>query len=87
MSSQLIRPGESLSTSLVLADVRLFSGVLPDVHLKVGELQVTFCATWVEAHEWLPLFLRLGYGCLLTNEIARLLHWWPDMGDDKSRMG
>ena len=60
VSPQLVRAGESLATALVLAHIGLFSGVLPDVHLEVGELEITLGAARVQADEWLSLLIVLG---------------------------
>lgn len=89
VSSQLVRAGESLSTTLVIANVRLFSGMLPDVHLQVRQLQVALGATGIETHKWLALLLRFDRVLrLLTNEIARLLrHVGSHVRNDKSRVG
>ena len=84
---QLVRAGESLATALVLADVRLFAGVLPDVHLEVGQLEVALCASRVEADKWFSLLLCLGDGVLLTDERALLLHVRSDLRHDERRVG
>lgn len=87
VASQLVRSGEPLPASLVIADIRLLSGVLPDVHLKVRQLQVPLCAARVEAHEGFPLLLGL-YGLVLLlrwdagSLVARLLV----MRDDEGRV-
>ena len=65
---ELVGPREPLATPLMVADVRLLSRVLPDVHLQVGQFQVPLGAAWVEADEGLPLLLGL-HVLLLTNQV------------------
>ena len=81
MSSQLVRARETLSTTFMLAHVRLFSGVLPDVHLEVRELEVSLSAARVQANEWLPLFISLGvvYRCRGKGAIGAGW-WWQNEG-------
>ncbi len=83
VSPELVGAGESLTTPLMVADVRLLSGMLADVHLQVRKLQVTLGAAWVEANEGLPLFLSL-HILLLANQVSGRL---PDLGDDESGLG
>ena len=66
----------------MVAHVRLFSGVLSDVHLKMRELKVALGAAGVEADKWLPLFLGLGVHLRLSGDHMTLLmpHLWDDKG-------
>ena len=87
VSSQLVGAGESLAATLVIADVRLLSRVLPDVHLQVRELEVALGAAGVETDKRLSLFLRFSSGRLLSDERARLvLHWLSHLRDDEGRV-
>jgi len=56
---QLVGAREPFAAPLMVTDIGLFSGVLPDVHLQVRELQVPLGASRVEADKRLPLLLRL----------------------------
>ncbi len=79
VSPELVRSGESLPTPLMVADVWFLPGMLPDVHLEMGQLQISLCAAWVEAHEGLSLFLGF-HVLLLTNQISGLPNLWYDEG-------
>lgn len=83
VSSELVRSGESLSTPLVVADVWLFTSVLPDVHLEVRQLEIALGAAGVETHKWFSLLLCLGRSHLwwLTSDHLSVLlvpHLWND---------
>lgn len=66
----------------MVADVWLFTSVLPDVHLQVRKLQVALGAAGVEAHEWFSLLFGLSCGHLrlASNHLSVLLvpHLWND---------
>ena len=57
VATQLVGSREPLPAPLVVTDVRFLSGVLPDVHLQVRELQVALGAPRVETHEGFALLL------------------------------
>lgn len=59
VTSELIRARESLAAAFMFTDIWFLSSVLPDVHLKMREFQVTFSTTWVETDKRFPLFIRL----------------------------
>ena len=85
MSSQLIGSREPFPAPVVIADVRLFPGVLSDVHLKVRELQVTLGATRVETDKWFSLLFCLGVHLWLTwgHHVSGLV---PYLGNDEGRV-
>lgn len=67
----------------MVADVGFLARMLPDVHLKVRELQVSLGASRVQADEWLSLLL--GLCCLLlADQVAGLL---SDLGHNESWVG
>lgn len=59
VSTKLVRARKPLPAALVIADIWLLPGVLPDVHLEVGQLQIALGAAGIEADEGLPLLLGL----------------------------
>ena len=70
----------------MVADVRLFASVLPDVHLEVRQLKVALGAAGVEAHEWFSLLFGLSrrHLRLSCDHMTRLL--LPDLRDDEGRV-
>lgn len=79
--AELVGARETLSAALVLADVWLLAGVLPDVHLEVGELEVALGATGVEADKGFPLLVGLcGSDWGLRLRVVR-----ADVGSDGAR--
>ena len=82
VSSELVRTRESLSTAIMLTDVGLFTGVLPNVHLEVRELEVSLGAAGVETDEWFPLLISLGVVNWSSHEgtIWVVGWWWKNKG-------
>ena len=82
VSSELVRTRESLSTAIVLTDVGLFAGMLPDVHLEVRELEVSLGAAGIKTDEWFSLLIGLGVVSLRSDEgtIVVVAWWWKNKG-------
>lgn len=82
VSPELVRTRETLATAIVLTDIGLFTGVLPNVHLEVRELEVTLGAARVETDEWLPLLISLGVVSWSSDEgtIWVAGWWWKNKG-------
>lgn len=85
VSTELVRSGEPLATPLMVTHIWLLSGVLSDVHLQVGELEVAFGAARVEADKWLPLLVNLWLW--RSNEAGGLLvHALGHLRQDEGRV-
>lgn len=57
VSSQLVWPWKSLSTSFMVTNIWFLTSVLPDVHLQMWQFHVPLGAAWVQANKWLATFL------------------------------
>ena len=63
----------------MVTDIWLLPGVLPDVHLKVRQLEVALGAPWIETDKRFALLLRLGDAGLRVDELRHMLtHLWDD---------